>query len=302
MEKQVKTKDKVSEEVMVNPLRKEKVFVRFVPQENGLAGSNKKHVLYGGLAEGAKIRICVPVLRSTGTYKNVLTDNEKDFLERALGLDPNALSVYKSVNNFWDSYKIELTKEGMHLDLSDPNDYIKWKVLLANPDKIAPSVQERLDKPKMSYRFELVHEREEVDIESLKMDNMMQSYKEFGKIDSDYDTMRVLVELLDSRPYDRKSPIEFFRSRINQLIQKDPRVFLRQIKDPMLRTKVLLRRGTELGKISKRGDYYYWAADGEPLCEGNENPTLSIAAKFLNLPSQQEKKFILEEAIESNRE
>lgn len=302
MEKKTEQKKERSmSDVKANPLRKESIFVRFVPHENGFVGSNKSHVLYGGKADGAVLTLCVPVLRSTNSYKNILTNDEKNYLEEALGLDSNALSVYNKVNNYWDNYRVSIPKEGLRLDLSDPEDYIKYKVLLANSDIIAPSVQERINRPKATYQFELVNETEETSLENMKMDATMACYKEFGKIDSDVDTMRVLVELLDARPYAQNTKADFFRSRINLLIQADPRAFLASITDPMLHTKVIIRRATELGQLKKRGDYYYLASDNTPLCENGENPTLAIAAKYLNLPAHQDVKFILESEVNKQR-
>ena len=298
--KTAKTNKEEMSEVKVNPLRNEKIYVRFVPKDNGLP---KNHVCSGGKADGAGTSFCVPVLRSTGQYKNILTNAEKDFLEEALGLDYNALSVYKKENNYWDNYfvRIDNAKEGIHLNLADPEDYIKYKVLLANSDFVAPSVQERIDRPKATYQFELVRESEEDTIETAKMDATMQSYKEFGKIESDQDTMRVLVELLDARPYSANEKAVFLKSRISQLIQNDPKKFLNAITDPLLHAKVLLRRGTEVGVLTKRGDYYYLKSDNSPLCETGEDPTLSVAARYINLPSHQDIKFILESEVGKNR-
>ena len=289
-----KTKETASGE-MVNPLSNERVYVRFIPHnDNGLP---KDHVLSGAKADGAYDRFVVPVL-SNGRYKNVLTNNEKDYLERALGLDDNALSIYKTENNYWENYSVTIqnAKEGMFLDLSDPEDYIKYKVLLANSDLIAASVQERVDRPKATYKYELVRTVEENTLASAKVDARKQSYKEFDKIDGDYDTMRVLVELMDGRPYGTNTSIEFFRNRIDSLIQKDPKAFLREVTDPQLHAKVLIRRGTEVGALNKRGDYYF-LKDNTPLCEAGENPTLSIAARYINLPTHQDVKFLLEAEI-----
>ncbi len=305
MERKAEPRKKNAEEmseVKVNPLRNERVYVRFIPRENGYAGTNKAHVLYGGRADGVFDSLCVPMLRSTGNYKNVLTDDEKDYLEEALGLDNNALSVYRKENNYWDNYRVQInTKEGLYLNLADPEDYIKYKVLLANVDLVAPSVQERIERPKATYLYEIVREVEESDLENVKVDTTMACYKEFGKIDGDLDTMRVLVELLDGRPYSQSDKAPFFRSRIMALIQRDPKLFLSTITDPLLHTKVIIRRSTELGKISKRGDYYYLASDGSPLCDGGENPTLSIAARYINLPAHTDIKFLLESEVDKNR-
>jgi len=300
MEKQTEKRNKAVDEVPFNPLRNEEIYVRFVPQPTGFGITEKSHVGYGGLFDGNKITVCVPIL-GNGNYKNILTNEEKKFLEDALGLDRNALSVYNTVNNYWDNYKIVLEKEGLKLNLSNPVDYIKYKVLLSNTNVIAPSVQERIDRPKATYRFEIVRMGEEASMEGLKMDATMESYKEFGKIENDYDTMRVLVELLDGRPYSSKEDAVFFKSRINQNIQKDAKRFLQYIKDPLLHTKMVIRRSVELGKVSMKNDYYYLATDGTPLCEPNEKSTLPVAARFLNQPAHQEVKFLLESEVEKNR-
>ena len=297
MEKQT-GKEKTT--VKVNPLKKEEVYVRFVPQPTGFGIENKRHVGYGGLFDGNSITLCAPVLRN-GRYKNVLTDDEKEFLEKELGLEYNALSVNKSEGNYWDDYKIRLDKEGLRLDLSDPHDYIKYKVLLGHSDVIAPSVQQRIDKPKATYRFEIVHMGDEANIEISKMNATMESYKEFDKIKNDVDTMRVLVELLDGRPYSPKENAVFFQSRINLLIQSDSKRFLQYIKDPLLHAKVIIRRAVELGKVSVKNDYYYLSSDGTPLCELNEKPTLSMAAQFINQPAHQDIKYILESEVDKHR-
>lgn len=300
MEKKTKKEEAVMSEAKYSPLRNEKIFVRFVPRDVGTP-LDPKHPCFGGKADGTWDRLVVPTVGPKGNYKNVLTNAEKDYLEEILDLDSNALSVYKQENNFWDDYKVELTKDGLHLDLSNPEDYIKYKVLLANNDIVAPSVQERIDRPKQTYRYEIVRASEETGIQNAKLNATMASYKEFGKIDNDIDTMRVLVELLDSRPYDRKSPAEFFRGRINALIQANPKAFLQQITDPLLHTKVIIRRATELGKITKRTDYYYLASDGSPLCEAGENSTLSVAARFLSDKAHQDIMFMLESEVDKNR-
>lgn len=285
---------------VINPLRNEEIYVRFVPQPTGFGITDKKHVGFGGLFDGNGVTLVVPML-SNGRYKNVLTNDEKDYLEKALGLDSNALSVYKTEDNFWDNFKIRIDKEGLKLNLNDPNDYIRYKVLLANSDVVAPSVKERMDYPKATYRFEIVHLGEEASMENAKMDAMMASYKAFGKIEDDLDTMRVLVELLDGRPYDQKETAVFFRSRINLLIQADAKRFLQYINDPLLHAKVLIRRGVELGKISTKNDFYYLASDATPLCNVGEKSTLTNAAAFINQPANQEIKFLLESEVDKNR-
>lgn len=81
----------------VNCLRNEKVIVRFVPSQTAMV-QRKGHILSGGMAETATRSFVVPRLAKTGMFKNILTDNEKSFLEKVMGLEINALSIYKKEN------------------------------------------------------------------------------------------------------------------------------------------------------------------------------------------------------------
>ena len=122
----------------------------------------------------------------------------------------------------------------------------------------------------------------------------MMCYKEFGKIEDDIDTLRVIVETIDGRPTSQTAKLEFLQTKVNSLIQADSKIFLKVITDPMLSTKVLIKKAIEAGLISNRGNYLYLRKDNTPLCEANEEPTLNVAAKYLNSPKHQEVKFTLE--------
>lgn len=293
-----KEKVKKEESIRINPLRNEKIIIRHIPKESGMV-TNPKHVLFGGMAENAVRTFVVPRLTS-GMFVNILTDSEKSFLEEVMGLEYNALSVYKKVDNFWDDSnengisKVRLTKQDNYLNLADPEDYIRYKILLANKDFIAPSLQALQDTPKVTYQFVIIEEGEESKAAKSSMSNTMKCYKEYGKIEEDADTLKVIVETIDGRPLAPTVKLEFLQSKINTLIQADPKLFLRVITDPLLSTKVLIKKAVEGGIIAKRGNYLYLKSDNSPLCELNEEPTLNIAAKYLNSPKHQELKFAIE--------
>lgn len=280
------------DEPIVNCLRNERVIVKHVPKETGIV-RDPKHILYGGMAEGAVRWLTVPRLTS-GMYVNVLTNAEKACLEEVMGLEYNALSIYNKVDNFWDNYQVRLTKQDNFLNLADPDDYIKYKVLLANKDLIAPSLQDLEDHPKATYQFVIIHENEESKASKKKMNATMQAYMEFGKIQENADILRTIIETIDGRPTSKNSKIEFLQEKVGKLIQADARLFVRVATDPLLSTKVLIKEAIEGGLISNRGGMLYLKADGTPLCEDNEEPTLNIAAKYLNMPKHQELKFAIE--------
>lgn len=287
------------EDAPVSCLRNERIIVRHVPKMTGMWGNNPRHILAGGMAEGAVRTFVVPRL-SSGMFVNVLTDKEKAFLEEVMGLEYNALSIYKKVDNFWDDSnenginKVRLTKQDNYFNLADPEDYIRYKILLANKDYIAPSMQILQDTPKATYQFVIVSEGDETKLAKSNMSATMMCYKEFGKIENDVDTLRTIIETISGRPTSQSSKLEFLQTKANELIQVDSKLFLKVITDPMLPTKVLIKKGIEAGLISNRGNYLYLRSDNSPLCEINEEPTLNMAAKYLNSPKHQDVKFALE--------
>lgn len=285
----------VEEEDTINCLRNERIIVRFVPKESGIV-RDPKHILYGGMAEGAVKWFTVPKL-SSGMFVNVLTDKEKSFLEDIMGLEFNALSIYKKVDNFWENAMVRLTKGDNFLNLSDPDDYIKYKILLANKAYIAPSLQELQDYPKATYQFVIIQEGEEVKNAKKDMNFTMQSYMEFGKIQDDTLILRTIIETIDGRPTSKNSKLEFLQEKVNNLIKADAKLFLRVATDPLLPTKSLIKKAIEEGVISNRGGMLYLKSDGTPLCGDNEEPTLNMAAKYLNLPKNQDLKFSIEAKV-----
>ena len=284
-----KTKNSIE---TINPLRNEKVIVRFVPKSNDTI-VDKKHVAYGGMMENALRGFTVPVL-SNGTFKNILTDNEKAFLEEALGLEINGLSVYNKNDNYWDNYLIKLSKQDTILDLSNPEDYIKYKVLLANKDTVAPSMKSLKEFKKATYEYVIMEPNEEFTDSRNRVNNTMKCYEEFGAIKDKFDVLKCIIETIDGRPIAANTKIEFLQAKATDLIAANPKTFLDTITDPLLNTKVLIKRAVEGGFISKRGEYYYLKSDGSPLCGSNEDPTFTIAAKYLSLPQNQELKFAIE--------
>ncbi len=283
----------------INCLRKERVIVRHLNKHTGLKINDPKHVFYGGMAENAVKTYTVP-MSDTGTFVNILTEDEQRYLEDALGLEYKALSPYKKTDNFWDDSneygisRVMLQKQDNYFDLSIPEDYIKYKILLANKNLIAPSLQVLEDTPRATYEYVIISENEETKVAKKSMNATMECYVEFGAVKDDRDVLRTVIEILDGRPTASNVKLDWLQTKANELIQADAKGFLRVVKDPMLKTKVLIKAGIEAGLISKRGDFLYLRKDGTPLCNDDEEPTLNIAARYLNEPKHQEVKFYLE--------
>ena len=290
-----------NEDGLVNPLRNERVIVRYILRPTSMV-PNKNHVLYGGMAETAIRRFTVPRL-SNGSFKNVLTNSEKEYLEHVMGLEYNALSVHNRKNNFWDDSnpegfgRVDLHKQDNYLDLSIPEEYIKYKVLLANKDQICPSMQELDERPKATYQFVILNENAEAASNLKRVDATKNCWKEFGKVEDDIDTLRTVIELLEKRPLAPKTKLDFLQGKVSEWIENDPRKVLATLKDEYLPAKVLIKKAVEKGIISWRNDLYYLREDGHPLCDLGENSTLNNAAKYISSPKQQELKFMIEAKV-----
>ena len=286
----------------VSCLRNEKVIVRFVASPNAMVQS-RNHVLGGGMADTAMRKFTVPRINSTGHFKNVLTDNEKDFLEKAMGLEYNALSVYRKNDNFWDDSnpngigKVILFKQDNYFDMSNPIDYIKVKILMANKDQIASNLREYEERPKATYQFVIISEESETQLNLSKNDAKMESYMEYGAIRSDADTLRTILEIMTGRPLSNQTKLDFLQAKTMDCIEKDPRRFLRTIKDELLPAKVLIKKCNEAGIIGKKNDAYYLTSDGSPLCEIGEESTLDNAARYISNVKRQELKYMLEARV-----
>lgn len=275
---------------LISCLSNKKVFVRLIPKESGMF-TNPKHEYSGNMAPTSKRVYTVPVNRK-GVFVNVLTNEEKAFLEDIMGLEPNALSVYKKQNNYWENYSVTLHKDDNVLDLSDPNQYIDYKVLLANKDYIAPSIEALDECYKATYTYVIVQENEDVKKSSANTNINMRAYMALGAIQNDPAKLAYVIRVLRGGRVTGEA--EELLPVAESLMQANTRLFLSIVEDPYMSTKMMIYEALRERIINRVGEYYYMADDNTPLCEKDQEPTLSSAAKYLNAPRHQDVKFSIE--------
>lgn len=283
---------------LINPLRNEKLEVRLVRHNSAIVNSTSdKHVMSGGMADGASRYYCVPTQRN-GTKVNVLTNNEKAFFEDLFNLEPGALNVTRKVDNYWDDFEVKVTKYGTILDLSDPIDYIKYKVLLANKSKICPSLKELTDNGIKNYDFVLCGANDEADEAARHMSITMKCYKEYGKVEEKRDLLRVVIETMEGMAIPSDVRLSTLQSKCNDLIQRDAKLFYATITDELLPFKVIIKQGLDHNIIIYRGKDLYLRDGSIPLCEDNQNPTFLNAAKFISKPQNKDILFAIQSKCE----
>lgn len=296
---------------MKSCLRNERVIVRKLPKRTNLV-QDSNHIMGDGMHDGAFYIYCAPKLQKSNNFVNILTDSEKDYLEYVMGLPKNALSIYKTPkeDNFWSDANpngfgsVTLKKRDNIFDLSKPTDYIAVKILMANKDKICPSMEEWAARPKETYEFVIIREGQESKATKNNTDATIQAVMKLGKIAEDKDVLKLVVETMMGKKYTDATSIEWLQTQALDLIKNTPknaRMFLSILEDDSLDNKVLIRKCISKGIIADRGGFLYIKDGNVPMCGDGEEPTLKIAAKWLAKPSNQERIFKLQAQLKGEK-
>jgi hypothetical protein len=273
----------------------ERVIVRFISRSNKFI-SDPKHVLFGGLHDSAKRRYVVPRL-SNGAFVNVLTNNEKGYLEAVMGLQPNSLSIYKLENNYWEGKYVELHKGDNVIDLSTPEGYINYKILLANKEYICPSEEEFDRSPYATYAFIIISERNKNKRSVEKFTNKALAYKYFEANKGNLRKLLTICNMVNDTRYLKNTPDEQVLTMCGELIETRTKAFISAMEDDMLDIKVLLLQGLDVGVIRRANGLYSLESTGQPLCFDGQNATIEIACAYLNSPRNQDLLFKLQSKV-----
>lgn len=194
---------------------------------------------------------------SMGQYVNPLSREEQEALENHpnLSLKKGDLSIHKTENNFWDKMKtIKLGKEDTLLDLGDPMDYIKYKVLLTNEDHFAPDSDSIRNNP--SYKYAIVDLEYQDSKKSKEADVYADAALEYAKIRNDRNALADVCFLLTNRRVSRDTTIEWLKGEVGNIMKNNPARFLNIVQDEDLQLKVLLEKAVTYNAVQKDGTSY----------------------------------------------
>jgi hypothetical protein len=272
-------------------LPNEVIIVKYINRRRGMAANvEANHVISGGMLSNAVRKFSAPIQRN-GSIKNVLTNEEKLFLEDATGLD---LSIY---GEFWNNYYVKLGKEdaGNRFDTSSPMDYISLKILQSlSKDEIALSWADR--NKNQTYQFAITREEEEMLESKGKYDAKKEAFKLYGKIEEDKERLLGVYKLLTNKLVSKESTLSWLQHKIEEIIDQTPSSFVNVISDKAFYTKMLINSGVEANVITKAGNKYS-TVDGLELCNAGEVATFDNAVKYLDAPKNQEVRSIVEAKI-----
>lgn len=276
-------------------LPNEIVIVKYIHRRRGMAANvEANHVIAGGMLDKAVRKFSAPLQRN-GSIKNVLTVDEKEYLESVTGLD---LSVY---GNFWVNFRVSLHKDDANnrFDLSNPMDYISIKILESlSKEDIALSWTDR--NKNQTYQFAITREHEEMLESKVKYDSKKEAFKMYGKIEDDRDKLLGVLKLLTNKPISKDSKLEWIQNKVEEFIDTMPSQFVSVVNDKSFHTKLLINNGIDKGVIVKNSNKYS-TVDGLELCNSGELPTFDNAVTYLDNIKNQEVRDLIEAKINKTK-
>ena len=108
--------------------------------------------------------------------------------------------------------------------------------------------------------------------------------------------MKYTIEKFETRPVAPTTKLEVLVTKCGDLIEENAVKFYSIVTDDLFETNVLMSKAIQCGVLSRRNGYYY-TKDGQPLCEANQNSTEEVAAKYLNLPKNQDLLFLIQAKV-----
>jgi hypothetical protein len=229
---------------------------------------------------GTQIQFVLPYNIRKGRLESILTPEEQEFFEEALDVD---LNIHKKTNNFWHTFTIsirkddKLMKNGLVLDLNDPMDNLRYRLLKIQP-AVAPSWDKRFERGE--YRFALVDENEMAENRSKMADKRKEAYMFLGKIEDSKEKMRNVLRVYGKMPSEDATR-EYLKGEIDKIIENPKTLdrLLAVIRDKDYDKKLLIEDAVECGAIKKQKRKYYLPG-GDPI--NANDPSLEGTVEALN--------------------
>lgn len=216
-----------------------------------LKGTKVSFDLPNVLSEGGRLR------RVLDIHKKVITPQfpntpltELEFYSKLIGVD---LSYDAVKNNYWRNPvtgKVVLTIDGDTLDLNNPVDMLKYKILLANTRFVAASKEDWKRYNKSTYEFYIAAKGAADQEDADKADFEAEVYQRYTEVVLSEFTMKEYL-LASGESFSSVTPVKTLKAMIARVVKHNPKVFLAIVNDPSYKTKALIERGVQIGLFEK---------------------------------------------------
>jgi hypothetical protein len=197
---------------------------------------------------------------------------EQEFFERMLGLNKGELDTNKKrtdekgntyPDTFWQKLgTVKLRNEANLLDLSNPMDMIKYKVLMLNKNVVAPSPNEK--NRKRTYRFMIVDQEVAEVQEKEELNTKLEAFSWFARIKADIEQLKEVMWLYDSR-ITNTTNYDYVFAYVGKIVNDSPTNFLKIVQDIHKDSKLLLMRAVKSGALVISKEKTYQFLDGKDI-------------------------------------
>ena len=247
-------------------LKNEKYVIKLIKRKGSwLEDINPLHVNLN-MAEGAKIKLCVPINPSTNKLVDPLGPDVLDFtfiqrqeFAKKLAIKEEDLNIHNP-KNFWLDKEVALTKEVKPVDISTIDGLINYAVLKANKRYIAPSWEERFNSGE--YKFAIVSEDEQIKTANVSHETTKKAWILYGRIDSSVEAM---VDFMNIYHLTKKTNpninnshgIDYLRSEVGKVVEKDAGGFVDVLDDDDYEYKLVIYKATRKGLLTISRHQYF---------------------------------------------
>lgn len=240
------------------------------------------------LAPRAKKIYVTPIDARTNRFKDILSEEERNYLEATLG---RSLSIYDREDNYWETKQVILGKETIELDLSDPVQYIEWKILLANTLEICPD--KRKLRAKLTYKYYMEDLEAEAHIQAEEADVEEAAWELFGDIKRDRQKMMNFLRVTGRRIDEHVSDAFLVTEIKNKYLKstfENIQYFYNTLNSPDFDLEVMIQKALSHGVIVKDRNRYL--IQGEMVANSKEG-----LMSFFKADKNQDTLLIVEEQV-----
>lgn len=228
----------------------------------------------------------------------ILTEDEQRWFESKMGLSEGSLAFNNKDKSFWKDFRVTLDKKGKILDLSDYEDFLSYKVLLAT-NTVANS-EDSINV--LQHQFYMVTEDEEQDANAKLSDRYEEASGLFAKISKSDKKMANILRLM-GKVVTVEANNKWLKAELVKIIEQKAKVsgqlnmddFIKTASDKQLDVKVFILDAIEIGDIVVEGTTYKLRA-GDVI--GHD---FDQAISFFNNPKNQQTKLLVEDRIKNNK-
>lgn len=249
MAKKVVKQEAAPEVVETAPVRREsvkkdKVTLKPIKKHGWLPDNHDGSIRYSKCFE----RLTVQAQKGTGVLNTGMTEDDEVRLETKMHMAPGTLSKYN--RDYWTMFKVDVPKEGLVLDLNNPEDEVKYLVLKAH-QRVANSEMERFDSPFAEYV--MTSQEQEAKVENQKSKLKRQAYKVFSSMSTT--EMKDVLKVIGKRVGDDVS-VDFVEAQLDKYLTEDPKAFIDTVNDPTFKMRAFIDDCLSARVLVKSGTKY----------------------------------------------